>query len=190
MWEPALAEEGATIVRHRRAWVHSQSAEYGRLCSAIGEPGASSLGYDSPWAEVDDARDAIAAQLERHREQDIRRGLTQSGPHRDDLVLSLDGHDLRAVGSAGQQRSAAIVLRLLEASTHRDGAGIAPVLLLDDPFAELDRRRTGRILALLEEMGTGQCVLAVPREDEIPERFTRLERWRVAGGAFRPEGRA
>jgi recombinational DNA repair ATPase RecF len=72
----------------------------------------------------------------------------------------------------------------LEAATHRDAKGVTPVLLLDDPFAELDRRRTGRILALLEQVGTGQVVLCVPREDEIPEQFTRLARWRVKDGAF------
>ena len=61
------------------------------------------------------------------------------------------------------------------------------MLLLDDPFAELDRRRTARILALLEHVGTGQCVLCVPREDEIPARFKRLARWRVRDGAFATE---
>ena len=81
------------------------------------------------------------------------------------------------MGSAGQQRTAAIVLRLLEAATHRDAKGVTPLLLLDDPFAELDRRRTSRILALLDEVGTGQCVLCVPREDEIPAQFTKLARW-------------
>jgi recombinational DNA repair ATPase RecF len=126
----------------------------------------------------------LAAQLERQRDHDIRRGLTQSGPHRDDLVLLLGDHDLRQVGSAGQQRTAAIVLRMLESATHREATGVIPALLLDDPFAELDRRRTSRILGLLEEQGVGQCVLCVPREDEIPTRFTRLERWTVQGGVF------
>jgi recombinational DNA repair ATPase RecF len=58
--------------------------------------------------------------------------------------------------------------------------------LLDDPFAELDRRRTARILALLEEEGVGQCILCVPREDEIPPQFTRLARWSVRAGTFTP----
>ena len=64
---------------------------------------------------------------------------------------------------------------------------MTPLLLLDDPFAELDRRRTGRILALLEEVGTGQVVLCVPREDEIPARYTKLARWRVRDGVFTRE---
>jgi DNA replication and repair protein RecF len=91
------------------------------------------------------------------------------------------------VGSAGQQRTAAIALRLLEAATFRTRGGAQPVLLLDDPFAELDRRRASRVLALLEESsakGLGQTILCVPREDEIPRAFTRLERWSVRDGVF------
>lgn len=186
-WEPALAEHGAVLVKQRRSWVAARAAEFRDQCVAIGERGAPTLGYASSLADADDVRAALRDQLERQREQDIRRCLTHAGPHRDDLALALDGHDLRGVGSAGQQRTAAIVLRLLEAATHRDAKGVTPVLLLDDPFAELDRRRTGRILALLDQIGTGQVVLCVPREDEIPPQFTRLARWRVREGAFTRE---
>jgi DNA replication and repair protein RecF len=146
------------------------------------------MSYATGVAEGEDARESLRAQLARQREHDLRRGLTHAGPHRDDLDLTLDGHDLRGVGSAGQQRTAAIVLRMLEAATHREATGTTPVLLLDDPFAELDRRRTARILSLLERAGVGQCVLCVPREDEIPPQFTRLERWRVVEGGFTREG--
>ncbi len=187
-WEPALAEHGAVLVHERRDWVAGHASRFAEQCGAIGERGAPALRYASAFAEEDAVREALAAQLERQRDHDVRRGLTHAGPHRDDLALALDGHDLRGVGSAGQQRTAAIVLRLLEAATHRDATGVTPVLLLDDPFAELDRRRTARILALLEQVGSGQCVLCVPREDEIPERFTRLARWRVRDGAFAREG--
>jgi len=189
-WEPALAEHGAELVRQRRAWAAARSAEFAAQCAAIGERAAPSLAYASPLAEADDVRDALHAQLERQREHDVRRALTHAGPHRDDLMLALDGRDLRVVGSAGQQRTAAIVLRLLEAATHRDAAGVTPLLLLDDPFAELDRGRTGRILTLLEAVGTGQVVLCVPREDEIPEQYTRLARWRVRDGRFAADGTA
>lgn len=183
-WEPALAEQGAVLVRERRAWALAQASSFAALCRAIGEPQAAALTYDGSVAEATDPREELLAQLERQREHDVRRGLTQAGPHRDDLVLLLGEHDLRQVGSAGQQRTAAIVLRMLEAATHREATGVIPALLLDDPFAELDRKRTASILGLLEDQGVGQCVLCVPREDEIPARFTKLERWRVADGSF------
>ncbi|MEX2180949.1 MAG: DNA replication and repair protein RecF [Gemmatimonadaceae bacterium] len=185
-WEPALAEHGAALVEGRRTWVGEHRAAFAERSAAIGEPAAAELRYIGSAVEDADPRAALAAQFERQRELDLRRGLTQAGPHRDDLVLLLDGHDLRLVGSAGQQRTAAIVLRMLEAATHREATGIIPLLLLDDPFAELDRRRTQRILALLEAEGVGQCVLGVPRADEIPAQFTRLERWTVRDGVFSP----
>jgi DNA replication and repair protein RecF len=183
-WEPALAEHGAVLVRERRLWAERHVETFAALCAAIGEEAPATLRYHGSAADVDDPQSELAAQLERQREHDLRRGLTHAGPHRDDLVMLLDDHDLRGVGSAGQQRTAAIVLRMLESATHREATGVIPALLLDDPFAELDRRRTGRILGLLEEQGVGQCVLCVPREDEIPARFTKLERWTVRAGTF------
>jgi len=122
--------------------------------------------------------------LESKRGLDLRRGLTHAGPHRDDLALTLDGRELRAFGSAGQQRTAAIALRLLEGETLRERLGAAPLLLLDDPFAELDARRSARILELLAEQGMGQTLLTVPREGDIPPALTQLARWRIADGVL------
>jgi len=189
-WEPALAEQGAVLVDARRRWVLERGAMFTARCAEIGEAAAASMRYAGSAAESEDPRAALTEQLEKGREQDLRRGLTHAGPHRDDLLLLLDGRDLRVVGSAGQQRTAAIVLRMLESATHADATGVIPVLLLDDPFAELDRRRTARILTLLEAQGVGQCILCVPRADEIPERFTRLERWTVRDGQFARDSRA
>ena len=186
-WEPALAQHGATLITERQAWVRSRSAEFVARCAAIGETATTGLRYAGTFAE-DASAESLLEALQRQRALDLRRGLTQTGPHRDDLALTLDGHDLRIVGSAGQQRTAAIVLRLLEAATHQAATGVMPVLLLDDPFAELDRTRTERILTLLDGIGYGQHVVCVPRADEIPARFTRLARWTVRAGAFAPAG--
>ena len=124
----------------------------------------------------------LASSLEAHRAVDLRRGLTHVGPHRDDLELTLDGHQLRAFGSAGQQRTASIALRLLEAATLR-GAGSTPLVLLDDPFAELDATRAARILELLEASGVAhQTILAVPRSIDIPSEMTSLTRYRIVDG--------
>ena len=56
------------------------------------------------------------------------------------------------------------------------------MLLLDDPFAELDVHRSSRILELLGEQAMGQTVLTVPRESDIPPALTQLARWRIADG--------
>src|SRR5439155_25459853 len=88
-------------------------------------------------------------------------------------------------GSAGQQRTAAITLRLLEAATLQERRGGPPLILLDDPFAELDVPRTRKIVELLCEGGAGQTILAVPRESDIPHDMPRLQRFRISAGALR-----
>jgi DNA replication and repair protein RecF len=71
---------------------------------------------------------------------------------------------------------------MLEAATLRDHAGAEPLLLLDDPFAELDVRRAARILLMLEKRGLGQTILAVPREADIPPGLMQLDRLLVRDG--------
>lgn len=183
-WEPALAEHGAVLVDERRGWVSEHAEEFTRLAHAIGEAGTAAMAYSTTMAAGSRTPELLRSALERTREHDLRRGATHVGPHRDDLALTLDGRDLRIVGSAGQQRTGAIALRLLEAATQRSRRATLPLLLLDDPFAELDNRRAARVLDLLLEAGVGQVVLCVPRPEEIPSRFTRLARYRIAGGVL------
>ena len=182
VWEPALAEHGAVIWRERRAWVAGVENAIEQSCHDIGEAGRVRISYASTIPVTDDPVAQIAASHEAKRPSDLVRGLTHVGPHRDDLNITLDGRELRTFGSAGQQRTAAIALRMLEAATFRERMGRAPVFLLDDPFAELDARRSSRILSLLERAGLGQTILAVPKETDIPPELTRLERLRVVAG--------
>jgi DNA replication and repair protein RecF len=183
VWEAPLAEHGAVLWRERRAWVASIQERLEALCREIGETGAVRARYASTLAGTGDPAAALAHALEEKRGADLRRGLSHAGPHRDDLVITIDGRELRVFGSAGQQRTAAIALRMLEAGTITSRSGRAPVLLLDDPFAELDARRTRRILEWLGREGRGQTILAVPRESEIPRELTGLDRLRVTSGA-------
>jgi len=183
VWEPALAEHGSVLIEGRAKWVRESSAEFSELAQRIGEKGDARIRYVSPFADSEARYDVLLAAFEEKRALDLRRGLTHVGPHRDDLELTLDGRDLRIFGSAGQQRSAAIALRLLEAATLRDHAGAEPLLLLDDPFAELDIRRAARILLMLEERGLGQTILVVPREADIPPGLMRLDRLQIRDGA-------
>ena len=184
VWEPALASHGAVLLRARRAWMEPAAPEFARLCAAIGERGDARMRYVSALPAIDDAEAALLAALEQARANDVRRGVTSSGPHRDDLELTLDGRELRTYGSAGQHRTAAIALRMLEAATLRERFGAPPLFLLDDPFAELDSRRSQLILELLAGAGLGQTVLAVPRAQDIPRALTTLDRWRVEHGTL------
>jgi len=184
VWEPPLAEHGAAIVCERARWVNERMEEFAGLTVAIGEQGESRMSYHSAIARESNPHAALSSALERQRRHDMRRGMTHSGPHRDDLSLTLDGKDLRLFGSAGQQRTAAIALRMLESATLRESRALSPMLLLDDPFAELDVRRSARILELLQGAGLGQTILVVPRASDIPAELTGLERRRIHAGVI------
>ena len=186
VWEAPLAEHGAVLWRERVLWTGQAAGRFAELCASIGEQAPVAMRYatslEPTSAAVHDVADALARALEQKRGLDMRRGITHAGPHRDDLALALDGRELRAFGSAGQQRTAAIALRLLEAETLHERLGAAPLFLLDDPFAELDARRSSRILDLLAEQGMGQTLLTVPRASDIPPALSSLARWRIADG--------
>lgn len=195
VWEPALAEHGGIVAAARHRFVLEQEERYTQLCTAIGERQGAVMRYASGAGGNGDNSDGRTTSAEAQREQltrtfvqqranELRRGVTLVGPHRDELQLLLGGRDLRTFGSAGQQRSAAIALRLLELATLRASLGFAPLLLLDDPFAELDLGRAGRVLALLEDAGAAQVLLAVPRAEDIPEAFTRLEQRTMRDGTL------
>ena len=185
VWEPALAEHGSVLIEARAKWVNESTSDFSNLTRRIGEDGKTLMRYVSPFADSDARYDALLAAYEEKRPLDLRRGLTHVGPHRDDLELTLDGKELRLFGSAGQQRSAAIALRMLEAGTLRVFAGAEPLLLLDDPFAELDIHRAARILLMLEERGLGQSILVVPRENDIPPGLMRLDRLEIKHGVIK-----
>lgn len=188
-WEPALAEHGASIWTARAAWTESIERAFEVLCAEIGETSQVRVRYSSSPALAEDPVGALAKALEEKRGLDLKRGMTHVGPHRDDLTLTIDGRELRTFGSAGQQRSAAIALRMLEVTTFKERTGRTPLFLLDDPFAELDARRSSRILDLLtssEQLGARQIILAVPRETDIPRALTGLERLSMADGRVSP----
>src|SRR5207237_597915 len=110
VWEPALAESAAKLSAGRREWVARVQDEFAKLCEAVGERCVARMRYVSTIGDAADAAEAWRIALERQRSADLRRGITQCGPHRDDLEITLDGKDIRVYGSAGQQRTAAIAL--------------------------------------------------------------------------------
>jgi len=111
-----------------------------------------SLRYVAPWRET-----GLAAALAAARSDEIRRGLTLVGPHRDELDLQLAGLAARTHASQGEQRSLALALRLASHRALLDAHGSPPVLLLDDVFSELDPERSA---ALLRALPAGQTLLS------------------------------
>src|SRR5687767_307166 len=181
VWEETLAETGAVIASERRAWVDRFAPLFAERCAEIGERSAMAVRYASGIPGGDDSPDGLRSALERSRPADERRGVTLVGPHRDDLRLALAERPLATFGSAGQQRTAAFALRVLEATTLRERIGGSPLLLLDDPFIELDPGRSERIARLLIANGA-QAILAVPQGSPIPPALDQRPRWGVRDG--------
>jgi DNA replication and repair protein RecF len=118
------------------------------------------------------------AALERSRNEELRRGQTVVGPHRDDLGLEIDGMDARTFGSRGQQRLLALALRLAEVLPVSEAAGTSPVLLLDDALSELDPDVRGNVL---QEIQSAEQVFLTSPE---PLAVSGAARWVVDAGGI------
>jgi DNA replication and repair protein RecF len=118
---------------------------------------------------------ALAEALAASRDEERARGVTVVGPHRDDLDLVLDGHDVRAFGSRGEARTVALALRVAEFALLEERHGTPPVLLVDDVSAELDVDRRAYLLALAQR--TPQALVT---GTDAPAGADRV--WRIAAG--------
>lgn len=178
-FDAPLASAGAEIVAARERWVRQAHERFAAEFDCIGERGRARLSYRGapeladPGAWVQALSDAQAA--------DRARSASTVGPHRDDLRLEIAGLPIREYGSTGQQRSAAVALKLLEMATLREARDTEPALLLDDVFAELDDERRERLAARLIGPKERQVFLTAPRREELP-RGLELEVWSVTDG--------
>lgn len=121
---------------------------------------------------------AFAAQ----RSDELARGQTLCGPHRDDLIFTVAGINLGRYGSRGQQRSIALALKIGEAGLMRRRSGEAPVLLLDDVLSELDAQRRAHLLALIHHPDQQTLLTATDLSDFSADFLAAVRRYRVEDG--------
>jgi DNA replication and repair protein RecF len=193
-WDEPLIEAGARLMAERAAWITETGPGFEERAGAVsgGAPMRMRYAPAVPLAEpgatpgCDEAAAAFRAELARTSRRERERGATLAGPHRDELEFTMAGGDgelsLRDFGSNGQQRTAALALRMVEADALRRARGGHPILLLDDAFAELDVGRSRRILERIEAEQQGQIVLTAPKASDIEVRRGALPRWRIAHG--------
>jgi DNA replication and repair protein RecF len=180
-----LASAGAEIVAARERWVRYAGERFAAEFDCIGERGAAGLSYRGMPELADPG--AWAQALSEAMTADRARCASTVGPHRDDLTLEIAGRPIREFGSTGQQRSAAVALKLLELVTLRGARATEPALLLDDVFAELDDDRRRRLAARLIGPAERQVFLTAPRREELP-RGLGLEVWSVTNGSVTAPG--
>ncbi len=151
IWEERIAFFGSEIIRQRLGYINklSQFTDeiYGGLSSGKEEL---KISYKQQVIVMGDDKkelyENLKAQLYAARKNDLITGFTAVGPHRDDLSVKIDGLSARSYGSQGQQRSAALALKLGEAAVTKSFSGEQPVALLDDVMSELDTGRQNYIL--------------------------------------------
>jgi len=153
VWDQRLADAGKILVTARERLVGALDEfvgpAYGRL-AGVPDQLVVSQQYVRSWSgELLDA-------LVEHRRDDLRRGVNTVGPHRDDLVLTLDGREARTHASQGEQRCLALALRIGVHQLVVSRTALTPLLLLDDVFSELDPARSR---ALVAELPSGQSIL-------------------------------
>jgi len=151
VWDDRLSSYGAAVVAERvkyTALLSEQSAEI--YAGLSGNKEKLKINYISNFGGYDgDAqtiKDLLKARFLESRRDDIFNKMTVAGPHRDDLQIQIDALSARAFGSQGQQRSAALALKLSEANIIKEITGEEPVILLDDVMSELDETRQDYIL--------------------------------------------
>jgi DNA replication and repair protein RecF len=156
VWDAKLAEAGTDLAEGRAALAArlepAVAKAYALLAPGAGEV---ALSYDAPWRSASGGA-GLGSALAEARTDDVRRGVSTVGPHRDDLGVWLAGLPSRTHASQGEQRSLALALRLGGHAVVTDEAGTAPILLLDDVFSELDPARSDALVALLP---AGQALL-------------------------------
>jgi DNA replication and repair protein RecF len=153
VWDAKLTEVGEALGRARAKLVERLAPLVSSAHATVAGAGAGDvgLGYEPAWRH-----EGLATALASARAEDLRRGVTTVGPHRDDLDVSLDGRAARTHASQGEQRSVALALRLAGHHLVAEVTGSWPVLLLDDVFSELDGARAAALLRALPE---GQALL-------------------------------
>ena len=146
MWDSVLAKSGAYIASARKRYVERIRPYifeiYSSLCD---DKEIFSVEYISGIAcnsdSADELEEAFLSRLHESRDDDIRRGYTGLGAHKDDLTFKTNAQDTKSFASQGQQRSAALAMKLSEISLIESISGEKPVVLLDDVFSELDESR-------------------------------------------------
>jgi DNA replication and repair protein RecF len=163
-----LGDERARLIAHISPRVSKAYEELAEKATPIG------LVYEPEWRRI-----GLASELQTSRMDDIRRGTSTVGPHRDDIELLINGLPARTHASQGEQRTLALAMRLAVHRMVTEEFGSPPVLILDDVLSELDPSRAA---ALLRHFPEGQVLITTAGylpEAAHPDRIVRIQQGAV-----------
>ena len=178
IWDSQLASFGSKLIERREIFIDQLSEIIGELHAKLsGGKEKIKIVYEKN-AEIDD----LEERLKKNREKDIILKQTTVGPHRDDIIFIVNDVDIRKFGSQGQQRTAALSLKLSEIELVKKSIKDTPVLLLDDVLSELDSNRQNY---LLNSIGDIQTIITCTGLDEfVKNRFEINKVFKVVNGAI------
>jgi DNA replication and repair protein RecF len=177
-WDQELISLGSHIIARRSATLRRLSSLSASRFQWLTKSAPLSVHYapnlSGDWAiqteastRLEDIQSIVAREYEQTlpeaRAKELRRGVTLIGPHRDDIEFQIDGHDLEAYGSRGQQRLAVVALKLAEADLMREETGEEPIMLLDDVLSELDPEHRSLLIEAISS-SEGQVLLTAADE--------------------------
>jgi DNA replication and repair protein RecF len=183
-WDENLFLYGSKIIRERNGFVEKLKRISRDIHAAVTNGGENlELYYEPDIAFAGDKetqRNLFIDRLRACRETDKTRGYTGAGPHRDDMRISVDGVDVRRFGSQGQQRTAALSLKLAELAIIKEETGEDAIILLDDVLSELDGERQRFLIRSFSENQI--FVSAAEMSEEIRKNIPDGYTYEVSGG--------
>ena len=181
IWDMQLAEYGTKIIERRKKFIDEVNRIIGGIHEKLtGGRENIELSYESSAGEL-----SMEEMLRKNRERDIRFKSTSAGPHRDDLCFRVGDLDIRKFGSQGQQRTAALSLKLSEIELVKMLIHDTPILLLDDVLSELDKNRQNYLLDSIHDI---QTVITCTGLDEfVNHRFSINKIFYVKNGTVAKE---
>ena len=179
-FEETMAAPAAVIIRERRRIVSLLSESARETYQRVSDTDeVFRRAYQSSVKEEKEIEEVLCRLFRENREDDIRMGFTSVGPHRDDLILTLNKNQMKQFASQGQIRTAALSMKLSQMQILRDQSGEEPVLLLDDVMSELDRKRRACLIGEISSFQT--FITCADRDDVDCEKVDKM--WMVSADA-------
>lgn len=178
IWDMQLVNFGQELIKERSKFIESLGNIVSEIHSRLsGGREVLVIKYE-PNASVEE----LESKLSSRRTYDIKLKTTSVGPHRDDISFEIDGIDIRKYGSQGQQRTAALSLKLAEIELVRQLIDDQPILLLDDVLSELDSYRQNYLLESIENIQT--MITCTGLDDFVNHRFNIDRVYKVVSGCI------
>lgn len=181
IWDLQLAEYGARVIQGREKFVRQLNEIISEIHGKL-SGGKEKL---TIFYEKNCPKEELYKTLQKNRERDLRMKTSSVGPHRDDLLFSVDEVDIRKFGSQGQQRTAALSLKLSEIELVKKIIHDTPILLLDDVLSELDHNRQNYLLNSIHDIQT--MITCTGLDEFVNHRFSINKVFKVVEGTVSKE---